>query len=212
MKTLTTLIELFEVDATNLGAGLHRFHAGSNEFNGDIVWDAHTYTAFPVEAQGFDISGNQQLPRPKLRFSNVHQVIGALVRGYNDLLGAKVTRIRTYAKYLDAANFVGGNANADPAAFFPPDIFVIERKTVETKQVIEFELVTAVDLEEVKLPKRQLLAQSCNAVYKSARCGYVGGLSSCDKGLNTTNGCAAHFGADAELPFNGFPGCGIRRQ
>lgn len=207
-----TLIEMFEVDASAMGAGIFRFHAGTNEFNGDLIWQGNTYAAFPVEASGFDISGNTQLPRPKLTFSNVNQVVGALVRSYQDLLGAKVSRFRTYAKYLDEANFVGGNAQADPNAHFPPDIFIVERKVSETKLQIEFELTSAVDLEEIRLPKRQLLASSCNAVYKSSRCGYAGALATCDKGLNTTNGCVAHFGVGAELPFNGFPGCGQRRQ
>ena len=210
---LGTLISMYEIDATALGAGVHLFHAGLNELKGNIIWQGREYVAFPVEAVGFDISGNTQLPRPTLRISNVDQTIGFLVRSNNDLIGARLIRHRTFAKYLDEVNFAmpGGNPSADPQAELPLDEFIFERKSVENKLVVEFELVAAVDLQGVKLPKRQMLATSCNAVYKSARCGYAGGLATCDHGLSTNNGCEVHFGVGAELNFNGFPGCGLRR-
>lgn len=207
-----TLIELFELDASSVGAGIYRFHSGVNEFSGNVVWQGNTYTAFPVEATGFDMVGNGQLPRPTLRISNVDQTIGALVRQYDDLVGCKFTRRRVFAKYLDAVNFVSGNPLADPAAEFPHDIFIIERKVVENKVVIEFEMVSAVDMQNVFLPKRQLKPFFCSWIYKGPECGYVGALPTCDKGLGTSNGCKAHFGATAELPFEGEPGCGLRRS
>lgn len=218
------LIELYEIDATSLGAGIFRFHAGTNEFMGDVYWNGLAYTAFPVEASGFDISGVGQLAKPKLSISNVDQTIGSLVRQYGDLIGAKFTRIRTFAKYLDSVNFIDGNQSADPTVEFPRDIFIIERKALENKLVINFDLVSYIDIQNVKLPKRQILAASCNWVYKSSECGYYDGLgmdtanypsctnTACDKGLNSPNGCKAHFGKNNELNFGGFPGAGLRRK
>lgn len=205
------LIELYEVDASAIGGSVYRFVNEVNELGSDIVWQGQTYLRLPVEATGFDISGNTQLPRPKLTFSNVNQVVGGLARTHGDLIGAIVKRHRTFAKYLDAVNFTAGNTQADPNTEFPLDVFIVEQKVSENKLTVEFELVSAVDLAGVKLPKRQLIASSCNAVFKSSRCGYVGSIATCDKGLSTVNGCKTHFGADAELPYNGFPGCGLRR-
>lgn len=101
----SAIIELFEMDATSFGGDLLRFHAGTNGLRQNIVWQGNTYTAFPIRATGFDYSGNGQLPRPKLQVANVTGAITLLVLTYDDLLGAKITRKRTLAKYLDAVNF-----------------------------------------------------------------------------------------------------------
>ncbi len=101
----SAIIELFELDATAFGGDLLRFHAGTNGLRQNLVWQGNTYTAFPVQASGFDLSGNGQLPRPKLQVANITGAITLLVLTYDDLLGAKVTRKRTLAKYLDAVNF-----------------------------------------------------------------------------------------------------------
>ena len=41
--------------------------------------------------------------------------------------------------------------------FFPKEIYYIDRKTVENRQVVEFELSANFDLDGVRLPKRQVL-------------------------------------------------------
>lgn len=99
------LVELFELDATSAGGSIMRFHNGKSGLGTDVVWQGNTYTAFPIEATGFDFSGKGQLPRPNLRVANVTGLLGALVRTYQDLLGCKLTRKRTLAKYLDSANY-----------------------------------------------------------------------------------------------------------
>ena len=101
----SAIIELFEMDATAFGGDLLRFHAGTNGLRQNLVWQGNAYTAFPIKASGFDMSGNGQLPRPKLQVANVTGAITLLVLTYDDLLGAKVTRKRTMAKYLDAVNY-----------------------------------------------------------------------------------------------------------
>ena len=74
----------------------------------------------------------------------------------NDLTGATVTRIRTLAKFIDADNFADGvNATADPSAEFPKEIYSIDRKATETREVVEFELAAPTDLAGVRIPKRQ---------------------------------------------------------
>ena len=67
----------------------------------------------------------------------------------NDLTGATVTRIRTLAKFIDAVNFADGtNATADPTAEFPQEVYSIDRKSTETREVVEFELAAPTDLQE----------------------------------------------------------------
>ena len=74
----------------------------------------------------------------------------------NDLTGAKVTRIRTLAKFIDAVNFTDGvNATADPTAEFPREVYSIDRKSSENREVVEFELAAPTDLAGVLIPGRQ---------------------------------------------------------
>jgi phage-related protein len=101
----SSIIELFEIDASVVGGDIYRFHSGKNQLIGDLVWQGNTYNAFPIEASGFEWNGKGQMPRPKVLVSNVLGTITALVLAYQDLIGCKFTRIRTLQKYLDAVNF-----------------------------------------------------------------------------------------------------------
>ena len=219
----SAIVTLFEIDATTVGGTLYRFHSGLNEVLGNIVWQGNTYTAFPIVASGFEWNGKGQLPRPKLQVSNVAGTITALVVAYDDLAGVKVTRIRTLAKYLDAVNFTGGiNASADPTAEFPRDVFYIDRKSAETRDMVEFELASAMDLAGVMLPCRQVIQNYCPWVYRGAECGYTGtayfdtndasvptlAQDVCGKRLSS---CKARFGTYAALPYGGFPAAGLIR-
>ena len=161
----SAIIELFtlQLSSTLHGAStIYRFHAGSNlNANGKIVWAGNEYLRFPVQASGFAFQKGQ-LPRPKLVISNATGLISAILltvnetTAGNDLTGSTVTRIRTLAKFIDAVNFADGtNATADPTAEFPQEIYSIDRKSTETREVVEFELAAPTDLAGVRIPKRQ---------------------------------------------------------
>jgi lambda family phage minor tail protein L len=76
------------------------------------------------------------------------------------------------------ANFPGGVSpySPDPTAEFPREIYYVDRKTIENREVVEFELAAAFDLAGVSAPKRQCIANICQWIYKSTECGYSGGL------------------------------------
>ena len=218
-------IELFELQLNTAIQGtntLYRFHAGTNltGSNGDVVWAGAIYNKFPIEADGFEYSGNGQLPRPKIRVSNILGTITAIILT-TPLEGAKVTRIRTMARYLDAVNFAGGvnpYGTPDPAAEWPREIYFIDRKSSETRDVVEFELAAAFDLQGVRAPKRQCISNICQWVYRSAECSYSGTSYFTENDVATTlandvcgkklSSCKARFGATAQLPFGSFPGVG----
>ena len=69
------------------------------------------------------MSAKGELPRPKVSITNVQGLFSGLIRMYDDLIGAKLTRKRTFARYLDAVNFKNGNPTADPNVQFPDDIW-----------------------------------------------------------------------------------------
>lgn len=227
------VIELFDLDMTPLGGPLVHYHAGTNGLMQSVVWNGVAYNAFPIQASGFEYAGRGQLPRPKMQVSNITGAISALILTYGDLVGCKVTRRRTFVKYLDAVNFPGGtNPTADPTAEFPQDIYFIEQRTAETREMVEFQLSAAFDFQGLTLPRRVIVQNVCvwryrvwNAStsafdYTNADCPYTGSsmfdtndnpVSSgaqdvCGKRLSS---CKARFGANATLPYGSFPACGI---
>jgi lambda family phage minor tail protein L len=217
----TAVIEMFEVDATVISAGIYRFHAGKNGLTADLVWQGNTYSAFPVVAKGFEWNGKGQLPRPTLTVANALGTMSAIVLMYQDLAGCKVTRIRTLAKYLDAVNFPGGvNPTADSTAEFARDIYYIDRKASETRDSVTFELAASMDLAGVMLPMRQIVQNYCPWKYRGSECGYTGtnyfdtndvSVSTlandvCGKRLSS---CRARFGTYGVLPYGGFPAAGL---
>ena len=161
----SAIIELFTLQLSTALHGantIYRFHAGSNlNANGKIVWAGNEYLRFPVQASGFAFQKGQ-LPRPKLIISNATGLISSILLTVNetttgnDLTGATVTRIRTLAKFIDAVNFADGtNATADNTAEFPQEIYSVDRKATEPRDIVEFELAAPTDLAGVRIPGRQ---------------------------------------------------------
>ena len=163
----SAIIELFTLttDATLHGsAQTYRFHNGTSlNANGDITWAGNQYIKMPIQAEGFAFQKGQ-LPRPTLTISNALGTITAILLNVNavttgnDLTGATVTRIRTLARYLDAVNFSGGTnplGTPDPTAEFPQEIYKIDRKSSENREIVQFELAAVFDLAGIRAPKRQ---------------------------------------------------------
>ena len=163
----SAIIELFvlQLDTALHGANtIYRFHSGSNlNANGEIVFAGNSYLRFPIEATGFAYQRGQ-LPRPKVTISNATGLISSIlvsvnqVTAGNDLTGATFTRIRTMARFLDAVNFPGNTnplGTPDPTAEFKRQIFIVDRKSTENREVVEFELAASTDMAGVRAPKRQ---------------------------------------------------------
>lgn len=218
----STLVVLYELDLTALGDTKYYFYPGTTENKENVVWQGNTYSAIPIEAEGFDVSSDGVLAAPTATIANVYGTIAALCLQFNDLLNAKFTRRRTMLKYLDAENFTGGNVDADPTVGFDDDVYYVARKAEETRLSVKFELTSPWDVEGVLLPKRQIIRNLCSWEYRAAgTCGYTGvavadvfnnptndlAVDACSKSLG---GCKLRF-AGAPLPYGGFPAAGLIR-
>ena len=168
-----TIIELYEID---LGEedGLYRFHAGKNDTK-DIIFDGFTYYSLPIEATDFEVRGDGQLPRPRLTLANPQGVFTDVVKRRNDLIGNTIIRKRVYLKFLDNENFPN-NLNPygipDPDSRFDDDMFKINKKTNENKYYLEYELISPLELEEIKIPARIMIANYCPWRYRGIGCRY----------------------------------------
>jgi lambda-like phage minor tail protein L len=212
-------VVLFQLDATRLGGGVYAFTQSAHETR-PLSFGGVAYTPIDIEAEGWEWTGTGVLPTPKLRIANVNRAFSALVGTYNDLLGAQVTRIRTFRRNLD------GEPDADPTAHFPLDVYRIERKATLDKTHIEWELAAVIDQEGRLLPGRQVLQGACTASYRrwtgagwdysEATCPYAGDAgfdvhdqptaAATDACSKRTTGCEARFGKTAVLPTWAFPG------
>lgn len=223
------VIELLVFDMSNLsdsngnpGPVLY-IHGGTNYLLVPIVWAGQTYNAAPLSIDGLEYNGRGQLPRPKVQISNIRSLMTALILTYGDPLGSKVVVRRTLAKFLDGVNFPGGaNPTADPTAQFPDDIFFVNQRTVENREVVEFELAASFDFQNLQLPRRPIVQNVCVWRYRGAECGYTGnayfdmndnpvgsqGQDVCGKRLSS---CKCRFGAYNQLPFGSFPAAGLLR-
>lgn len=213
-----SIIEVFTLDATNIGGSIYNFHSGSNQINQAIIFNGVTYSMWPIEATGFEITSKGTSPNPKLKVANISGIIGALCKDLEDLINAKLIRRKFFAKYLDAINFPSGqNPYANFSNRFSDEIWYVERKVTENPIFIEFSLSSSMDVQGVKIPLRQVLT-TCTSEYRKSECGYVG-TNYFDINDNPTNSagdicgkrvtsCEKRFGQYAVLNFGGFPGAG----
>ena len=154
----------FNVNATITDETVFLFHSGVNlTNNNDIVWQSNTYARMPCEADGFAYSGKGKLPRPTLTFSNILGTITTILQkvnqttAFSDLTGAKVIRRRTLSRFLDAVNFpssLNPYGTPDPSSELPQEIYFIERKVTENRDIVQFELVSTFDLIGIGAPKK----------------------------------------------------------
>ena len=157
------LIVLFQLNLEELGGPIIRWTSSvDTSFDPPraIRFAGEEYVPLPVEATGFEWKGSGPLPTPHLRFANVEGLGTALLRDYEDLLGAKVTRLRTFSTFLD------GGDDPDPEAVFPPDQYRVERKAAQTRVFIDLELSSVLDQQGRILPGRLALRDNCTHIYR----------------------------------------------
>jgi lambda family phage minor tail protein L len=217
------LITLYQLDVSSLGYATVLCFTRDAIDGREPVFRGVSYTPVDVESEGWEWSGNGPVPRPVIRISNVNKVFTGLVRDYDDLVGATLTRIVTFDSFLDG----GENANAEGVQF-APDIYRVNRKTKQNKVFIEWELTSSLDQQGIMLPKRQVLRESCTLRYRYydpetssfdytyAECPYTGTSYFDETGASTTasgdrcgrklGDCKLRFGQNATLPGSFFPG------
>jgi lambda family phage minor tail protein L len=165
------IVEMFDIDLspiTNDPADIYYFTNQLKEDSTKVQWKGNIYEPLPILAAGYDRNTNGQVAQPSLTVANVLGTFSQVVKSFDDLVGAKVTRRRTLQKYLD------GSPQADTLQEFPIDIFYIERKTQETALSITWQLSSILDLEGVRLPRRVITQNLCLWKYRSSECGYTG--------------------------------------
>jgi lambda family phage minor tail protein L len=220
-------VELWQLDTTLYSGQVYYFVVASVE-NEPIVWNGITYNPFDIQCTGFEWNTQGPVPTPKLSMSTTNQVITGLINSYNDLLGCKVTRIRTFRKFMD------GQSSANPNEYLASDVYVINTKSSETRTQVDFELSSYMDQRGLQLPYGTVTTY-CRAIYRlptgsntgnpsvdfkynpsDVACPYQGTSYWDDTDTSQTNptldacshqitGCRNRFGS-GEIPIMAFPG------
>lgn len=128
----------------------------------------NSYTAIPLQVEGFEVSTVGTASRPVITFSNVTTDFETAVgtTDFQSLIGKKLHRRRTLAKYIK-----GGSADPGSGAApieFPRQTWVIDRVEQETALEISFELASPFSVEGLVLPYRVVGHNACPWVFQGA--------------------------------------------
>lgn len=221
------IVTLFQLDTTPIGGtSIFYFTNRMREAN-YISFGGIQYAAIDITASGFLTDGKGAFPTPTLQVSNVANLLTAVVIELKDLIGSKLTRIRTFEQYLD------DGSNPDPDSTFPIDYYTVEQKTKHNKVFIEWKLSSILDQTGRQIPGRTILRDVCTHTYRiwnsstnsfdytNASCPYTAAVyynnkdeltaaqsDNCGRRLTS---CKARFGQNSELPTRAFPGVGKTR-
>lgn len=215
-----TLVTLFILDLAPIGvSSTFPFTNTVTEAGTSLTFGGIEYAAVDFETDGWEYNGKGAFPRPRVRISNVGGFLSSLVYEHDDLVGCDLTRIRTYAEFLDEM------PNADPTVAFPADTYTVFQKLKQNKRLIEFELAAASDLEGLKVPGRKILRDTCTHSYRiwngtafdytDATCPYTGSANytaddvpssaAADECGRQLRSCKLRF-PNQTLPTRAFPG------
>jgi lambda family phage minor tail protein L len=192
------LVNLYEIDFSNLqhnfeilqdqfgitvGEDLTYRFCGAINGSNPIIWQGFSYQPLPINSEGFEHKADGRMARPKLLVANPDGLFSRILKANQDFVGCKITRKRTYVKFLDAENFQNRNSfeginpfgESDPDAHFPDDVYFINKKITENRTSLEFELVSVLEIENAYIPGRVIHSNFCSWSYRcSIGCGYKG--------------------------------------
>lgn len=219
-------VELYEIDARNIGGDQAFFHP--HRQSESIWWQGVEYLPYPVEVEGFGMSSEGDQPTPTITVADADRRITQLCELYNDLVKARFIRRRTLVRFLDAANFEGGNPEADPNEHFPDERYRIQQLSeLQPGRFAKFQLRSSLSLDGAVIPSRQIVANVCQWLviggYRGGYCGYTGtnyfdkddnpvADPALDRCAGRLSSCKKRFGEHAELPFGSFPAASLVRS
>tara|TARA_Y100000310_G_scaffold337835_1_gene425927 strand:+ start:712 stop:1614 length:903 start_codon:yes stop_codon:yes gene_type:complete len=180
----SAMVELLTISNIANSSDVIKFHGGVNEVKGSVFFNDIEYNYIPYNSSGFGLKTGGGLTRPMLKIINIDSFLSQYILDKDDLIGSIVTRTRTFIKFLDKVNFhdydknldfwKSKGINPDPDAKLIDEKWIINRKTGENKFYIEYELTSPLDLENVRVPRRQVINNYCFWKYRGKGCGFCG--------------------------------------
>lgn len=167
-------VELFDLEIEE-GATLY-FHSGLDSTLQELKFvnrynpeELNTYIALPIMIDGIETKAEGASSRPTITIANVTSLFRSQFGAsfsFEDLVGSRIVRRRTFEKYLDKTSDVYE---------LPVTTYIIDRVSSKTPTFIAFELASPFDVEGVKIPNRAVFGKYCSWVYQ----GYERNLGGC---------------------------------
>lgn len=154
-------VELFMLDLLPIEVNVQYLFSNSQ----GVSFGGNPYAYVPVEVTGIEKNASGEMPTPRLSLPNTSKFASALITQHNDLVGAELTRVVTYEKFLD------GRPGADATAIREMDVFKIEQKLNLNKIFAQWELRVLADTGDRGIPGRVAMKDVCSFIYRR----YVGG-------------------------------------
>lgn len=195
----------------------------------NVKFNGLEYQAINFKSEGFSWDSTS-MPRPRITISVADNASALsdtffnIVMTYKGGQGAMLYRIETLDRYLD------GHEDGGTNTYLLSDRYIVDRIISMDKTSICWEMITPLDLSNLKLPSRQALVDVCCWIYRtynkdtgqfeyslsSMACPYTGSKCFNKNGIQCSNqedccghrlsDCVARFGEGAQLPYGGFPG------
>jgi lambda family phage minor tail protein L len=146
----SAIVELFTLNATNIGGGVYRFCNYEAMDGGAVYRSGVPFYPMPIIMDGFGRNTTGPASKPTLSVSNVSKELLAVVISLGDLVDAKISRDVVYAKHLD------GGASPDSTQIIESDVFIVDQKVLHTNRVISWALSVPYDVPGTMLPYRQV--------------------------------------------------------
>lgn len=146
-------VELFTLDCSPIGGSTYYFTPSTVQGSAStLTWQGHTYVAMPITSSGWEVQADGRQPKPSVTLALLNNsTMLTAIKNLGDIIGAKVTRHRTFYKYLD------GQSHADPNIHFGADIYIVDQKTAHNNEAVTWMLSSIIDRFGMKLPRRQIL-------------------------------------------------------
>jgi len=177
-------IVFFEIYDIANTSDVIRFHGGVNNYTRSLFFDAKEYFYVPFLEEDFGVRSDGKMSRPSLSLINFQGFFSRYIKDKDDLLGAKVRRIKTFIRFIDEVNFLNYSGdqdywrsmgiNPDPLSKLRDEEWVINQKVTENKNLIKYELSSPLDLENAVIPNRQIINNYCVWKYRGNGCKYSG--------------------------------------
>jgi lambda family phage minor tail protein L len=126
----------------------------------ELQYNGNTYTATPLDSEGYEMNSSGSMPRPTITVSNVNTAFNTLLAAFNSFIGATLTRYVVFYKYLDGKELGGQGLFKTKNAGW-----ILNRKTNHNKNFIKWELKNPLDLENVLVPRGQFTTK-CSHIYR----------------------------------------------
>jgi len=143
-------IEFFDIDATGIGGLLYHF-APSLDYDevtgvtSMFNFDGVNYEPIPLKLTGVTSSTTGAPPTPTLTVSNITKRLLSAIIDLEGLVGATVTRHRTFSEYVPTNEEL------------PTQHFIISQVMKINREQLTFKLNLPIDFEGTRLPFRTVL-------------------------------------------------------